>query len=493
MTDSASESQNFILQLSEDSYIENAQEFTGNNKEENDDIIVISDSSCSSSPEHCEKTEWGPDSAPKSKNKKVKYKRLYISETSSDEEEEKINLPWRLPVISDDRSSHRKYINNVQNDKAFYSSDEITATSSDMSYGRQIKKQTSKFDTKESGKNIILTPTRQGNKQFDTDKSKKPETCNVKETNKIITPSSVTSSSSSIQNRLNQCTIYSASQPSDVEKIKLTKEDTRRIFKNIISTKIGYDSPRQRKETNVIINESTDVDDDIIHPAISPIHNRANCHNDSFDVETNPKDDIIPDSQPNSLKCDQIIIDTREDEELHRPLSERKKRQIAQWLMTNQADSQNDSSSCSNIPASTRNSIDSANSSLERLEMNYETPNNRGKINEERATIVNNEEKIQVVSKQKTTVDRFIQRSKNSSEFCTPDRPMVLPKAHTDKKISSSLTVDSYENTGTKNCADILDKFYGKSWRNKANVLLPTSEPRKKPVETVVKAIQTER
>ncbi|XP_032664054.1 uncharacterized protein LOC116840865 isoform X2 [Odontomachus brunneus] len=503
--DSTDDSQNFILQLSkdsttEDSTSEDMQELTGNNrKERKNDVIVISDTSCSdisSSPKHFEKSEWVSGPVFKSKNKKVKYKKLCISDTSSEDNEEKINLPWRLPVRSDDKSLYKKGINNVQNHKAFYSSDKTTTTSSDMSYDKNIKKQTSKSDIKKSCKNIMLTPVRRETSQSDT-----VEMRNIRGTNRVTTPSS--SGSSNVQNRLTKFTICNTPQQNNAGKVKLTKEDTHKIFKNIISTKVVYDSPRKKGETNVIINESTDVDDDIMHPAILPRHNReANYRNDSFDViETSLKDNIIPDSQPDSPKlCNQVIIDRPKDEVFHRPLSERKKREIAQWLMTNQSDSQSDSS-CSNIPASTRNSINSGNSTLERLELDYETPNNRGKINkvhanEEQTIVTCHEEEIPVISTRQTILDRFVETSKNNNnnpESCTPDRPVALPKTYSDKNISSPSVANRLESADVKNCANILDKLYGKSWRNKADVLLPTTEPRKKPTKTIVKTIQTER
>ncbi|KMQ93974.1 acidic repeat-containing protein [Lasius niger] len=164
------------------------------------------------------------------------------------------------------------------------------------------------------------------------------------------------------------------------------------------------------------------------------------------------------------------LLDILRKEDLHASLSEKKKTQIVKWLMTNSPDSLSDSS-CSNIPPSTRNSIDSGNSSLERLERNYETPNNRERIN-----------KVQIDKKQTTIV--------NSDKFCTPDRPKSYLKMYADKKASS---INTPENTGMTNYADILDKLYGNSWRNKANVLLPTTEPRKTCNQVTSRIIQTER
>lgn len=503
MRDSASDSQNFILQLSDDSTIEDTHELVANKKKEEDNIIVISDSSCSSSPKHFEKSKWGPVPGSRSKTREVKYKRLYISETSSEDEEKKINLPWRLPVRSD-KSLNKKYTNNVQNRKIFYTSDETT-TSSDMSNDRNTKKQTSKFDIKNSCTSTTLTPMKQKIRQPDTDANKEHEIYNVKETNIITTPNSVAcSSSSSIKNRLNQFTIDNTPEQNNAGKVKLTKKDAHKIFSNIISTKMMYNSPRQIKETNIIIDESTDREEDLMHPALLPRNNgEVHGSTDSLNViETSSKNDIIPDSQSDLLKPynqthGSRFIDTSKDENFHKPLSDRKKKQIAEWLITNQPDSQSDSS-CSNIPASTRNSVNSGNSSLERLELNYETPNNRGKVNtihnsEEQSTIMNRKEEIQLFSTQQSTVDRSVQKYKNNnSEFCMPDRPTILPRVYTDKKISSSSAVNRSEGASVKNCEDILDNLCG-TWRNKANLLLPTTEPRKKTSKTVVKSIQTER
>lgn len=63
-------------------------------------------------------------------------------------------------------------------------------------------------------------------------------------------------------------------------------------------------------------------------------------------------------------------------------LSAKKKKEILEWLSTNFDDSNNDDSCSleSAIPESRKSGFSSGNSSLERLELNFETPNNRDKF-----------------------------------------------------------------------------------------------------------------
>ncbi|CAL1688918.1 unnamed protein product [Lasius platythorax] len=329
--------------------------------------------------------------------------------------------------------------------------------------------------------------------------SKMREKHNVKKANEVITPNyAMYSDSSNVPSRLNKFPAYYTPQQDKTGKIKLTKQDTHKILKNIKSTQIVYNSPREKKESNVIIDESTD--EDVMHPAISPSYNKKIKHNPngSPDVIDTSLKNIIVNSQMDLSKpfktCSKLL-DILRKEDLHASLSEKKKTQIVKWLMTNSPDSLSDSS-CSNIPPSTRNSIDSGNSSLERLERNYETPNNRERINKvqidkKQTTIVNSDKVIHSLSTHQTTLDQYFKNSNNNiSKFCTPDRPKSYLKMYADKKASS---INTPENTGMTNYADILDKLYGNSWRNKANVLLPTTEPRKTCNQVTSRIIQTER
>lgn len=490
MANFVSDSQNFTLRLSDGSTIEDTQDLVATSKtKDKDDIIVISDSSCSSSPERNSKLRWKYDSN-SIKNKKEKYPRLYFLETSSESESEKSNLPCKWIAKSDDKPLERKYINKttIQINKAYYTSDETA--SSDSINDRNTK---NKINNDKSYKNpILMFPEK---KMID---SKMREKYNVKEANEVITPNYVTcSDDSDITNRVNKFPVYNKLQQDKTGKMKLTKQDTHKILKNIKSTQVVYNSPREKKETNVIIDESTDEDIHVMHPAISPNYVKKIKYNlnDPDVIDTSLKDNV--NSQMDLLKSFKTyskFLDVLRKEDLHKSLSERKKRQIAEWLMTNSPNSLSDSS-CSNIPLSIRNSIDSGNSSLERLELDYETPNNRGKINkvqtEKQTTIINSDKVINSFLTHQTITDEYFKNpNNNTSKFNTPDKSLL--KVNTDKKVASSV-INTPANMDIMNCADILDKLYGNTWRDKANALLPTTEPRKTSNQITNRIIQTER
>ncbi|XP_029666839.1 uncharacterized protein LOC115237741 [Formica exsecta] len=492
MRDFVSDSQNFILRLSGDSIIEDTQDLVAISKiKDKDNIIVISDSSCSSSPEYNDKSKWKFNS---DKNKKEKYQRLYFLNTSSSEsEQEKSNLPYKWVVRSNNKSPDRKYINKttIQINKVSYTSDE---TASNGSINHDRKDQINKYDKKSYESPILMFPEK---KKTD---SKMKQKYNVKKANEVIKSNhAIYSDSSNVSSRINKFPACDTPQQNKIGKIKLTKQDTHKILRNIKSTQVVYDSPREKKEINVIIDESTD--EDVMHPAISASYNEKIKHNlnDTLDViDTSLKDDIV-NSQMDLLKPYKTyskFLDILRKKDLHESLSEKKKRQIVEWL-TNSPDVLSDSS-CSNIPMSIRNSIDSGNSSLERLELNYETPNNRGRINKiqtdkKQTTIVNSDKVINSFLTHQTTIDKYFKNSNNDiPKFCTPTRPKSLLKVHTDKKVSSSV-VNTPEKTDIMNCVDILDKLYGNSWRDKANALLPTTEPRKTSNQATNRIIQTER
>jgi len=473
-----SSSQDFRLYLSEESIIEETRDGFSTDKVENgNDIIVISDSD-SDSPARCiNPMGFKPGADYNVTHRRKTYPKPYL-EISEDEEED-LNEPWRMLDIKSLDRCENKITENINN--IIYTSDETNVSSNNSDSNGNVNTGTNKRDSDESYKIPISTSTKQN----------MIEKYNTKQISEVIIPRN-----SKVLNRLNQQT-HNTPQQNNVERMKLTREDTQKIWRNIRQAKITYDSPRDRKKTNLIIDESTDADEDVIHPAISPKNNKKLMHlDDNCDViNTSPKD-IIPDSQETSPRSYHIHINHSpnmpEKEQYHKPLSERKKEQIVNWLMTNSPDSQSDSS-CSTIPPSTRNSKDFGNSSLERLELNYETPNNRGKITKaqtaehnEKQTPIANADKIIQPTTCKTVLNRFIQKSINNSELKTPDKSTILLKA--DKGISETVNTPKM---GVKDCTDILDKLYGKSWRNQANAVL--SEPRKTPIQIINRIIQTER
>ncbi|XP_058791016.1 germ cell nuclear acidic protein-like [Phymastichus coffea] len=92
-------------------------------------------------------------------------------------------------------------------------------------------------------------------------------------------------------------------------------------------------------------------------------------------------------------------------------LSDRKKKEILQWLSTN-FDSSRCNSSCSTesaIADSRKSGISSGNSSLERLEQNYETPNNRGKLSK---LTIDRQKKNLNETKNQTKIDEYFPNGK---------------------------------------------------------------------------------
>jgi len=478
------DSQDFRLYLSESTIGDTRNGVSTDKMGDRNDIIVISDSDSDSSAGCIDPTGLKPGAERNvTHRKKTTYPRSYFLEISEDEEE-RLSEPWPMLDIKSLDKCDNKISENINN--IIYTSDETTISSNDSNSNGNMKIGTNKCDSDKSYKIPISIDTEQ----------KIVEKYSTKQTNKVITPSN---SHSKVLNRLNQLQTYDTPLQNNVERMKLTAEDTQKIWRNIRQAKITHDSPRNRKETDLIIDESTDADEDVIHPAISSKSNKKlMCLDNSCDVINTSLKDIIPDSQESSPKPYHTHVnhspDMPKEEQFHKPLSEKKKKQIVDWLMmANSSDSRSDSS-CSNIPPSTINSKDSGDNSLERLELNYETPNNRGKIiktqtaqHNGRNPIANADRVIQAIPTCKTTLDRFIQKSRNNnSEFKIPDRSTLPLKA--DKDICE--TVNTPE-MGVKSCTDILDKLYGKSWRNKANAVL--SEPRKTPIQIINRIIQTEK
>ncbi|XP_051161874.1 germ cell nuclear acidic protein-like [Leptopilina boulardi] len=210
-------------------------------------------------------------------------------------------------------------------------------------------------------------------------------------------------------------------------------------------------------------------------------------------------------------------------------LSARKRKEIANWIMLNNPDA-NSESSFSHISGSNRNSVCSGNSSLERLEVNYETPNNRGKflklhsdkkksadeselktpianatdvlnglklvdtnkrinnrtpLTENRLTISTNTKSTETSVKRQTRIDEYLKKTKTISGKSIT---VITPR----NNVTKTPAINSKpEDVKIEDCVDILDKLYGDTWRAKADVIL--SEPRKKNVVKKDRGVQTER
>ncbi|XP_020289260.1 uncharacterized protein LOC109857403 [Pseudomyrmex gracilis] len=456
--DSVSNSQDFTLQLSDSSANEDTTNLGA--RKNKTDVIVISDSNSSSS------------SFSFSYVRRLKH---FPVDTNT------IKQNYQLKKNSFLRDNDENIATIRLDGSLFYTSDETDSSSSNIKHDKKEKK---KNKANKSATKLPLV------EQNPTPRVIKERSYNEK-MNVINNAAQIRSN---ILRELNMSVLRNTHQRDDTVQ-KLTKQDTHKILQNIKSTQLVYNSPRQKKETNVIIDETISTDE--IHPAISPKNNRKSISSDNSDPDVihTSINEVISDSKPDLSRFNmksKLYLQKQVD---FRPLSERKKKQIVEWLMTNMTDSQSDST-FSHVPPSTRNSIDSGNSSLERLEMNYETPNNRGKINTvqiDETQSVNSENDSYSPQHQTPQNKHVIQNSTiNNSELHTPDTVKHLPKAYTEKKNIHPAEVNTPKNIDIMDCADILDKLYGASWRDKANALLPATEPRKTSLQTNM-AVQTKR
>ena len=469
MEGSANESQNFCLKLSQDSAISDTQDTVEKHGEE---VIVISNSSSDS---------FSPTCFPEPKlnsNKQFTANKEVCILNSSDSDcsgpvSERFFQAWRVNKKHNYISHNptKKRVINTKN--VMYSSDDSNKTSS--SYIRYTSENNVKAVSK--AKTQIQSNTGNGNDMLSSCAASTSSTKSLKS----LYPSSKTSST----NDKHRTVITK----------KITRKDTQNIMKNIKSTRIVYESPR--RENNVIIDESIDSD---IHPAISLKDNLLKSNKIIDETPVDFESDVIESSQvnvtnPNRNYSNVLLAtpDVKRDLKIKcTELSERKKKQISQWLMTNSPDSESDSS-VNIVPASSKGEISSGNSSLERLEMNYETPNNRGKIHhapmsDKRITNQNSTNQTCNAVSRQITLHEFTQRTENNVlELRT------LKGNRTNKTTVSTPATNAPEKVAVMDCADILDKLYGKSWRDKADALLPKSEPRKQGVPIKSRSIQTER
>ncbi|KAK2584723.1 hypothetical protein KPH14_007056 [Odynerus spinipes] len=514
-------SQDFCLKLSDDSMVEDSKDFPSKSKGkkiDNDDIIVISDSSSNDCSDYFKNKKVTTPVVSRNKyisSTKSKKYTLEISDTS--DEDEKFYQAWK---------SKNKRANNVydkdrtilQTDNSFYTSDSSSKSSSLLS---------SDYNTNSNiykGTHIgsSLPTIRHKNERCDI----QIQDNRLEQNRNICTPTSNLNSLHKFNNDNNSGTNYK--KPKTF--VQLTRGDINKILKNIQSTKAIYESPKLKENNNVIIDESMDEE---MHPAFLGNNSLMRYEKPAATVidETPSNPELLENqsSQANILttcKTYNNSVDAPIDNQM-KDLSERKRKEIAHWLMTNSPGSHSDSS-FTNIAASSRNSISSGNSSLERFEMNYETPNNRGKIiksnktNEKIATLLDRNKKINsTVSKQKT--NEFLYKTNDNVSTTNQNNVTLLD---TNKKISSMVSkektneflyktsndtskscdivqkkkstskcknVDTGQagNMDVMECADILDKLYGNIWRDKADALLTPTE--KQNVIKKDRAVQTER
>ncbi|XP_011868096.1 PREDICTED: uncharacterized protein LOC105562139 isoform X2 [Vollenhovia emeryi] len=537
-------SQNFHLRLSAGSSIENSspQRSVGNRKTE-DDVIVISDSSCDSShdspPARAEKPKWKSSSTSSVRSKDRPRLRFAISSESEGERE---SDSCRLDRADDE--SRGKYTNRTPArvngiPEASLISTDASSVSERLfdsllaSSGALINDKTASRGNCDGVKNQVNKSKRHVHDGSPMLIAEREADSKLREEYSAERINSATKPSCDGPNIVSRRPTCNAPKQDGTAKTRLTKRDVHKILRNIKCTQAVYDSPGERRDLNVIIDESIDVDEDMIHPAISPTYARkVQRPGDSPDVvDTSLKSDVLQQAGPFELPEPQH--DGSRMANSYRPLSERRKKQISEWLLTNASESQSDSS-FNTVPPSVRKS-NSGNSSLERLELSYETPNNRGRINRAQAderTVVNSDRAARTPSTRQNAIgryfkesrndselgarpngvdryfkesktdsefstrqngiDRYFKETKNDSEFRTPDnKPKLPPKGQTDRKVYPG--ANTSQTNSVMDCASILDKLYGTSWRDKADALLPTSEPRKAPVQPVNRIVQTER
>ncbi|XP_076641471.1 uncharacterized protein LOC143352676 [Halictus rubicundus] len=476
---SISESQDFCLKMTQDSIASDSQEAEVH---DNKNVILIDDSSSD-----CDNPKHSTDTKLKSnKHFNSKHRELIDSSSSSeclDEEGDRMFELWRRNKKIDFFNSKKKENTFAERRNILLTSDSATPSSSD-SNGKSMESST-------KSKYISFTP--ESNNKITSE-------CNSQlHINNVYGKNVSHNSGKSIDTPQKGLSIKNQFEI----KKKLTRRDVRNIIKNISSPKVAYESPRRNKnvvndekiDDNVIVDESMDNGG---HPAISFRTNLV--ENTKIIDETPPSSssDIAQDSKMtlNNLHRNHVneILNTQKvDQNIDAmsALSERKKKQISEWLQTNSLDSKSDSS-FSMVPASNKSGISSGNSSLERLEMNYETPNNRDRIRQARTSEkkLTNEECNKIVQSsvtRQTTILDYTKRSRNDAlELRTPTNKRA------DNEMSTP-TISQPQNMDVMACADILDKLYGASWRQKADELLPKSEPRKQVVATKSRAVQTER
>lgn len=498
MEESISGSQNFSLKLSQDSTVSNT--FDTN---EGADIIVISDSE-SSSESTCSSSKYNSKS---SANKyPVKNNQVYIIESSdsdcTDRNAEKLFQAWKTNkkaglIRHDQIRKHAATSNNV-----LYTSDESSFVSNEhVTDGiTNSTKSSSSYNATSTENNVKSISKR--NIQFPTN------TLNEADSLSSSATSSGHSSSASSKSAIRQTGILSPLNPvHNGFKKNLSRNDTKNIIKNIRSTKLVYESPKVQKQTNSVLPK--DVDNSIIHPAISPKSKMTKVNTIINESQTNSESDVILSSQVNLVNTYKTHVSrflntphVEKDVEARNELSEQKKKQISQWLLANSSDSQSDSS-LSIVGPSNRQDVSSGNSSLERLEMNYETPNNRNKIRQQQASEkevgqMNCNETPHATVPRQTTINDYIQRSKNNGfELGTSTKKNHTNNGNANNNMFSTVitspTVNAPQEVDIQDCADILDKLYGQTWRAKADVLFANSEPRRKMSPKKNRCTQTER
>ncbi|KOX70894.1 Acidic repeat-containing protein [Melipona quadrifasciata] len=401
MEESFCNSQNFCLKLSQDSTISKSQKVN-----DDEDIVIISDTSSDST---CSVTK-------KAKSKSTLNKNLitYVIDSSDSDSteitEKKYFQTWEANEKSQFGSNYQGKKDNIEKDKILYTSDESSCSSTE--YIKDI---------------ISSSKTNSTYVSFTTDNVKSTSDTNVQSHSNVVD----TNNSKNFNSNTQSCKTASLMNKNGIDfKKKLSQRDTKNIIKNIRSTRIIYESPKER---NTAFEQETD--DMIIHPAISPKNNLKANNESMIDSEN----DIIRGSQmdlanPYKTHISKFLSTTHIEKDrraAYVELSERKRQQISKWLMANSPDSQ---------------------------------------------------------ITHKTIINESVQRTKNNVfERSTPK------KSYTNVSTPMNPIMNKPQNVDIMECVNILDELYGKSWRDKADELFSKSEPRKQVTKTKNRAVQTDR
>ncbi|KOC69231.1 Acidic repeat-containing protein [Habropoda laboriosa] len=495
MEESAGSSQNICLKLSPYSNISNTL-YTS----DDGDIIIISDSSSKSTSSN---SKYASKSKSISNKYPVRSNEIYIldssdSDSTNSKNEKRYLETWKKHKKFDFIKHLPERKGLVKKKNVLYTSDESSTNSSE--YSKKYITHSDKTSNSYMSSTIKNNVRNISNVNIQSDST-------VNKRNVLLDNASGNSSTSSksFKNTVQSTKTLTPIKKTDNSlKKNFSRKDVKNIMKNIKSTKLIYESPKLQKQNNA--EQDKETDEDNIHPAISP-ENYLRTNNIVIDeTQVDSESDVISDSQVNVTNhykshvnkfLDTLNVEKEAGTTCHEyELSERKRKQISQWIMANSPDSQSNSS-FSVVPSSNKDDVSSGNSSLERLEMNYETPNNRGRIrqqpvDEKEITDSDYNKTPHTVISRQTRIDEYVQQSKNNApELCTSK------KSHTSNSALSTSTKNLGTNTPQKvdimDCLDILEKLYGKSWRDKADILFPQSEPRKQVVPTKNRAVQTER
>ncbi|XP_035722591.1 probable serine/threonine-protein kinase DDB_G0282963 isoform X2 [Vespa mandarinia] len=475
-------SQDFSLKLTDNSVIEDTQDIFPDNNDRStneNDVIIISDSSFDHSLDYFDKKKIISPVVPKGTYKSIIRSKNYALEISNNSDEDgSFTEKWRnVSVRNNDfnKFSNRIKITISQDKNSFYTSDDSFTKNSTSS--SEYNKNTNASENK----HVSSTPT---NKQRNDEKSNK-QIQNISEKKEnIYTPVS----NLNLLNKLtNNNSNSSNNNTNDSKKsetcVQMTKGDLNKIFKNIQSTKAVYESPKTKKTNDAVIDETLD---DEMHPAL--------LSDDNLIKKSNKLPAIIIDETPSNsdIRNQSTEINTVTPAKIHnqsvdspidnqvKTLSERKKKEISNWLMTSLPRFHSDNSSFNNVPASNKNSISSGNSSLERLEMKYETPNNRGKM--EFKNIDN------YITPLNTKISPIV-----SYKFLEKPDPPTLANVLQENNQYENKDKKEFNNMNVMQCTDILDKLYGQVWRNKAGDLLSTPTEKQSIVMERDRTIQKDR